>query len=131
MRPISKRKATRNAAESAFKRELFDELGTCEICGHDPTRTNAGLLSGEMELHHIARGIHREKASVERCAVLLLCWACHHLRVHGNEDWPEARQLAALGRSRPGDHDLAAYNALVGWGLNRITEEEVKSDKYE
>ena len=131
MRHMSERTAARKAEESAFKRELFDELGACEICGHDPTLGSRGNMAWRMELHHIARGIHREKARVERCAVLLLCWRCHQLAVHGNADWPQWRQLAMLKQSRPGDYDLAAFNALVGWGKNRITKEEVDNADIE
>ena len=121
MRRVSKNKAARDAEEAAFKRKLCDELGVCEICGPDATRAKS-----DIELHHIARGCHREKASVERCAVLLLCWTCHKLRVHGKVEWPQSRQLAVLKRSRPQDYDLAAFNALVGWGRYRITEDDVK-----
>jgi len=121
MQPISKKKAARDAEEAAFKRKLCDELGVCEICGPDATRAKS-----DIEMHHIARGIHREKASVARFAVLLLCWRCHELEVDDPAKWPQSRQLAVLKRSRPQDYDLAAFNALVGWGRYRITEDDVK-----
>ncbi len=125
MRCISKTAATRKAEDRTFLKQLFEEVERCEICGHDPTRASSGFLAWRMVAHHIARGIHREKARVKRCAVLLVCWRCHTERVHGNEDWPQSRQLAVLKKSRPEDYDLAAFNALIGWGKNRITEEDV------
>ena len=115
MRRVSPKRAKRNREAKPVRDQLLREVDRCDICG------DARPLCE----HEIARGADRDKALDKRYAMLVLCWRCHNLRVHGNEDWPEARQLAALKRARRGDHDLAAYHKLVGYGPNRLTEEEV------
>ncbi len=130
MQRISKKTAAREAEYREFREQLKREVGHCEICGHDPERVEPGQIAWALHEHHIARGLHRQKAQGKRFAVLVLCYVCHIARIHGkvrmpNEDWPEARQLAALKWSRPQDYDLEAYNRLIGWGPDRITEEEV------
>lgn len=121
MRCVSKKTAARNAECRDFRRNLVREVGRCELCD-DPRRRKR---KGDLCVHEIARGCHRSKALDKRFAVLVLCPRCHMQRIHGNETWPETRQLAILRKSRPCDYDLAAYNELVGYGPNRITEEEV------
>ena len=100
---------TRKKAETytAWRREFLEEVGHCEICGALPH-----------EVHHIARGIYREKAQCERCAVLALCHHCHHEVV---DDWPIPRQLAALACSRPMDLNLPQFNILRDREVNAIT----------
>ena len=115
MRPYSKKRSLRNRQVAQFRRALIVEVGRCELC-----RQRFGL-----EVHEICRGPHREKALDQRCALLVVCRRCHSERLSSRAEWPESRQLAALKRSRPGDYDLEAYNALVGRGPDRITEEEV------
>ena len=83
---------------TAWRKEFLLEVGHCEICGALPH-----------EIHHIARGIYREKAMCEPCAVLALCHHCHHEVV---DDWPVQRQLAALACSRPMDLNLTQFNIL-------------------
>ena len=125
MKPFSKKRAARNADCREFRRSLIAEVGHCELCGHDPRRVRPGNIAWALAVHEIARGCHRHKALDQRYAVLVVCWRCHEERLSSRAEWPEARQLAALKRSRPGDYDLAAYNALVGRGPERVTEEEV------
>jgi hypothetical protein len=129
MRRTSKKTAARQRQCKALRKELIAEVGRCEICGHDPQRQLCGSVQWDLCVHEIARGAHRQKALDKRYAVLVLCWACHTMRIHGTEHWPEARQLAVLKRSRPDDYDLAAYNALIGYGQNRITEDDVLAAK--
>ena len=117
MRPYTKKRSLRNREAAPFRRAFLLEIGRCELCGR-----RYGL-----EVHEIARGnANRVKAMDQRCAVLCVCWACHAGKLSSRAEWPEARQLAALRRSRPGDYDLAAFNALVGRGPERVTEEEVQ-----
>jgi len=109
---------------------LVQEIGHCELCGHDPTRTKFGNVRWALHEHHIARGVHRAKAVGKRFTTLALCYHCHINRIHnGREHWSQARQLAILKRSRPADHDLPAFNELVGYGPDRITEADV--DKWQ
>ena len=105
---------------------LVAEVGHCELCGHDPSRVRPGSVKWALHEHHIARGIHRGKAKGKRFASLALCFRCHMHRIHGGkEQWPEARQLAVLKRARPADYDLTAYNQLIGYGPERLSEEDV------
>jgi len=85
---------------SIWRMDFLTSVGYCEICGALPH-----------EVHHIARGIHREKAETERCAVLALCNHCHHEEVG---DWPIPRQLAALACSRPYDLNFTQFNIIRG-----------------
>jgi len=97
------------------------------MCGHDPSQIKLGQIGWALSVHEIARGTHRSKALDKRYAVLVVCWHCHENRIdNGKEQWPEARQLAVLKRSRPADFNLAAYNQLVGYGPDRISEEDVE-----
>ena len=125
LRRISKRTAARKAECRQFREQLRREVGRCEICQHDPSQAKFGQIAWALHVHEIARGGHRQKAVDKAYAVLVLCWHCHVERVHGSEHWPEARQLAVLKTSRPQHFDLAKYNALIGLGPDRITEEEV------
>ena len=127
MRRRSKKTQARANECKAFRRELAAEVGRCELCGHNPSRVRKGGVRWALCVHEIARGIHRQKALDKRYAVLILCWHCHMERIHnGPEKWPEAKQLAVLKRGRPDDYSLKAYNALVGYGPNRIAEEDVE-----
>ena len=94
---------------------LIDETKRCELCGK----------ARKLVTHHVMRGPWRTCSTGKRFANLMLCKHCHDTRIHGNELWPEARQLACLRRVRPDDLDLAAYNAMKGYGPNRITTEDL------
>jgi len=127
MRRVSKKTAARIAECRDFRQQLVRETGHCEICKHDPSRVRPGGIVWALHVHEIARGQHRQKALDKRFALLVCCYLCHVERLDSRAEWPEARQLAALKRSRPRDYDLAAYNELVGYGPERITEEEVSA----
>lgn len=118
LRPRS-RKFTKRAREcQAGRAALVAEVGRCEIC-HVPLRLAV------LNVHEIANGPNRQKALDKRYATLVTCWVCNSDKLTDKSEWPESRQLAALKRSRPRDYDLAAYNALVGKGPERITEDDV------
>jgi len=121
MKQCSDKSAARYCLRSVFRFELLNEVGCCELCHSARKRPNPNWL----HLHEIARGSIRQLAMDKRFAVLVLCCDCHINRIHSNEYWPEARQLAVLKRSRPADYDLIAYNELVGYGPDRITEADV------
>jgi len=128
MRRVSKKTAARIAECREFRAELVREVGHCELCGHDPSLVNRlrqGRIAWALHVHEIARGPHRMKALDKRFALLVVCYLCHEYRLSSRAELPEARQLAALLTSRPHDFDLPAFNALVGYGPRRITEEEV------
>ncbi len=125
MRRISKNKARRDAECRPFREQLKREVGHCEICGHDPTRVKWGDIAWRLGVHEIARGPFRDRAQDKPYAVLVVCYRCHTERLSSAAEWPKARQLAALRRSRPEHHDLKAFNSLIDWGPDRISEEDV------
>lgn len=127
MRHQSAKQRRIEAAGARLKAELLAEIGRCEVCGHNPKRVSRGNVAWALHLHEIARGCQRHKARGKRCASLLVCSMCHMTRLASRSQWPEARQLACLRKSRPAEYDLGVYNALVGWGPNRVTEEEVNN----
>ena len=116
MRRISAKKRKRDREARPFREQLLIEVGRCEICGN---RWIDGLI-----VHEIARGFSRSAALDKRYAVLVVCNGCHD-KVDG---WTRIRQLRVLKRSRPADYDLVAFNKLVGYGENRITEEDVERE---
>ena len=75
--------------------------------------------------HEIANGTNREKALDKPYAILVLCWWCNSEEVENKAKWPEARQLALLQRQSPVCYDLVKYNSLVGYGPERITQDDV------
>ena len=104
-----------------FRLNIREEVGRCELCGGPPTDWG-------FSVHEIARGPNRLKALDKRYAVLVLCYDCHNERIHnGPEKWPEKKQLALLKRSWPDDFDLPSYNALVGYGPDRVTALDVEN----
>lgn len=106
---------------------MIAAAGRCEICGRSPARPHRGKPRELSSLccHEIACGPHRQKALDKPFAMLVLCWWCNGHVVTDKKTWPEARQLGVLRARRPNDYDLAAYNALVGYGPDRITEDDV------
>jgi len=120
MRHRSKKTAARERACRPFCTQFRSDVDYCELCGNK--FTSYGYR--RFEQHEIAGGPLREKARDKRYAILGLCYDCHR-RITNETGWPRARQLAILKRSRPTDYDLAAFNALVGFGKHRITEEDV------
>lgn len=113
LRRISAKRLAREEAARPVRDALLAEIRRCEVCGKPTTL-----------VHEIARGAHRQAALDKRFAVLVLCQPCHD-RIHNELGWPVARQLAILAQRRARDYDLAAFNALVGPGPKRTTEEAV------
>lgn len=107
---------------------LLDEVHHCELCGYDRGKTEFGQVQWALHEHHIMRGPWRLCSTGKRFANLVLCYSCHIERIHGNEHWPESRQLALLRSRRPADSDLKAYNELKGYGPDRITVKDL--DKW-
>ncbi len=126
MRRISKKTADRETEARPFREQLKLEIGHCEICHHNPKEVQPGQVAWALHVHEIARGAHRLKALDKRFAVLVLCYPCHIDGVHGIGYWPEARQLAALMKSRDHDYNLIAYNRLINPDApRRVTQTEV------
>ena len=97
------------------------------ICGHSPSRPHRDKPR-ECSLlccHEIANGPSRQKALDQPYALLVLCWACNGYEVTNKARWPESRQIALLKYKSPEAYDLAAYNKLIGYGPDRITEDDL------
>lgn len=128
LRKVSEREAARKREHQKRRIALARDVGHCELCGHDFNRGPkvAEGIAWTMQEHHIIRGT-RPNA---RCAVLLLCGYCHTIEIHNEPHlWPDARQLALLRASRPGDFNLEDFNRLKGCGPDRVTEEDVNNAK--
>lgn len=102
MRQISKLRRKREA-EAKPVRDALRALGHCEICGVSKTH---------LDVHEICRGVHRQAALDKPFALLLLCRKCHD-NVGSAAEWPEARQLAVLAKSRPPQFSLEDYLSLT------------------
>lgn len=103
MRKVSDKRRQRNL-EAKPVRDSLRELGHCEICG---------TTKGQLDVHEICRGVHREAALDKLFALLLVCRRCHEDKLSSAAEWSEARQLAVLAKSRPNDFSLAAYLELT------------------
>ena len=101
MRPVSDKRRQRNA-EAKPVRDALRTLGHCEICG---------TTRGHFDVHEIARGPFRAICLDKPFALLLLCRKCHE-EVGSASEWPEAKQLAVLAKSRPSDFSLENYLEL-------------------
>jgi hypothetical protein len=120
VRRRSKECAQRARAAKPIRDGLRERVGRCELCG----KRNRPLAC-----HEISRGPLRQKSLDRVECILVVCPACHEL-LGDKARWPEARQLAVLRKSRPGDYDLVAYNELVNpRAPNRITQAEVEEWK--
>lgn len=100
MRPVSKKRQRLMRQVKPIRDGLREEVGCCEICG----RSRCAL-----DVHEIARGVHREACLGERCALLVVCRRCHDDKLSHVAEWTEARQLAILAESRPLDFNLARF----------------------
>ena len=103
MRKVSKKRAKLMREAKEWRANFVKYADCCDICGAMPHL-----------VHEIARGIHRENALMAPYAILALCTLCHDREIHGREEWPIPKQLAALYRSRPDDYDLDRFNQLRG-----------------
>lgn len=100
MKRFSSRRRARLTEVAPFREAFKLEIGRCERCSK----------RRHLDVHEIARGIHRQAALDKRYALLCLCRTCHdHVGV-----WGRAKQLAVLYVRRPYDFDLSAFHALTG-----------------
>lgn len=72
---------------------------------------------------HSGRG-NRLKCLDKPFGLLAVCVFCNQ-KFTDRARFPEARQLAILMEVAPHRYDLFAYNELVGYGQQRILQEEV------
>ncbi len=117
MRSVSKKRQALMREVKPIRDALRAEVGCCEICG---------CSRGTLDVHEIARGVHRERCLGERCALLVVCRSCHSEKLSQASEYPEARQLACLAKSRPSQFSLIDYLTLTSpRAMQRITIEEV------
>jgi len=103
MRPVSKKRQELMKQVKPI-RDALRALGRCEICG---------TTRGQFDVHEICRGVHRAAALGRPFALLLVCRKCHEDKLSQASEYPEARQLACLAKSRPLDFSLSGYLALT------------------
>ena len=128
MRSRSKKFRDRAKEAKPFRDALIDLVGECEISGHSPARPWPEMPKecSELCVHEIACGPHRQKALDQAYAVLVLSNYANQHMVTDKSEWPEARQLAVLAKSRPLDFNLEAYLKLTSpKAMHRIEIEEV------
>lgn len=104
MRPVSKTRQALMRNVKPIRDSLRAEVGCCEICG----KTN-----GTLDIHEIGRGCSRALCLGERCALLLVCRKCHEEKLSHASEYPEARQLAVLAKSRPNEFSLSDYLTIT------------------
>ena len=100
MRQVSKKRRELIKQVKPIRDGLRDEVGHCEICG---------IARGILDVHEIGRGVYREACLGERCALLVVCRTCHDEKLSYASEWPEARQLSVLARSRASDFNLTRF----------------------
>jgi ribosomal protein S14 len=116
MRQVSKKRQALMRKAKPVRDALRAEVGRCEICG---------TTKGRLDIHEICRGVHRQVALDKRFALLVVCRACHE-ELGSASQWPEARQLAVLARSRSLDFSLSDFLDLTNpRAPRRIEMEEV------
>jgi len=97
---------------------LFDR---CMLCG----ATARESFPPKLDIHHIARGVHRAKALNERCALLMVCPLCHEKRLDGMS---VVTQLAIKKICDPDGYDRVQVNRLRSRADEAITESEVNTE---
>ena len=97
--------AVRRAREAYKAGILF-----CQVCNKRPP----------VDLHEIARGVHRRRGVKERCTWLCVCRRCHD-ELGDYSIWPITRQLAVKMLSDPAFFDLKKFNELRDRSPEAIT----------
>ena len=90
----------------------------CWICN----RTAMQSMFGRLEIHHIARGVHRKKAKDKRSCLIRCCQPCHEKYLDGME---VVVQLAIKKMFDPEGYDRLEVNKLRRRAPEAITESEV------
>lgn len=121
MRRISKKTRARFTEAKPVRNSLRESVGKCEVCERAYYHGSVTPL----DVHEIARGVHRQKALDKLYALLVVCRWCHE-SLGDARQWPEAKQLALLAERRLHDWDLSAYLELTSpRAPRRIEIEEV------
>lgn len=114
LKPKSDTRRKRESEAKPFRDKLVADVGKCENCGCSPFIRHGRMPEmASLAVHEIASGVHRQNALDKPYAVLVLCWQCNSGPFQNRAEFPEARQLAILAKSRPLDFSLQDYLALT------------------
>lgn len=113
MRRVSKKTAARMAECREFRRQLVEQVGLCELCGHSPEHVRPSGIRWRLCVHEILNGPLRQACLDKPHSVLVTCWRCNSEVLTDKAAWPEARQLAVILKRRPEQYDLVAHNFLA------------------
>lgn len=114
MNRVSKKRAELNRKAKPIRESYKAEWVMCQVC----------CQRVAVDLHEIARGIHRAAAISEPCTFLCLCRGCHD-KLGDMREWPICRQLAAKLLADPAKFDLARFNEIRGRAEGAITMSDV------
>ena len=103
------------AAITETRRSFVEEFGFCFGCGQ----------AGQLAVHEMACGSHRERALDQRYAWLCACWVCNSEEFTNYERWPLERQLALKWIHDRKHFELRSFNELRGRAPDAITMSEV------
>ena len=110
MKKYSAKRAELNRKAKPIREEYKAEWVMCQVC----------CQRVAVDLHEIARGVHRAAAISEPCTFLTLCRLCHN-DLGDLREWPICRQLAAKLLADPTKFDLARFNEIRGRAEGAIT----------
>ena len=108
MKRMSDKTRARFMEAKPVRDNLRESVGKCEVC----ERAYYYGSVTPLDVHEIARGVHRQKSLGKLFALLVVCRWCHDSLGDAGQ-WPEARQLALLAERRLHDWDLVAYLELT------------------
>ena len=96
--------------------DFAEEFPQCWLCG----------ATWPLEIHHIARGCHREGGRYVRANLIRACSACHRGKL---DAMPIARQLAIKQLWDEENYDRQAVNLLRGRQPDALTPADVQAGK--
>jgi hypothetical protein len=89
-------------------RDIYlDETFACEVCASVRPDKRARRA---IELHHIARGIHRDRTMAMRSTWLAVCQKCHQ-ELDDYSKWPLSKQLSVKLLADAFHFNLEGFNA--------------------
>jgi len=109
---------------SPVLREFAEQFDRCWLCGTRAINTWPPRLA----IHHLVRGVDREKAKHERCVLIRTCQRCHEARLDGMEI---ALQLAIKKHNDPEHFDRVRVNRLRNRADNAVSEGDVMLSEIE
>jgi len=118
LRPLSPRRAAREAEARDWRHAFKIRIGRCEHC----LKSKAPEY---LDCDEIARGCHRSKALTAAFAMLCVCRLYHAIV----QPWTRAKRLALLYLVRSTDYDLEAFWKLTSRRFPEQSEVDVEVEK--